>query len=344
MKNMQNGIKAVLAVLCALVLILGIAYLQARGNVAALTKNVQELSSTVESKDQEIEAISAVAAKNAAEIEALNAAAADRTAELEALTAADAEKAAQIETLSADAAEKAAQIETLSADAAEKAAQIETLSADAEKKDARMKDLSDEAAEKAAQIETLTDTAEKQSAEIQTLNAGIAEKDSQIEALSAQLAALPKEDLSTVAEGRYANTKRFLLRLEENDLPYEVSENGEKDTVIINLRTDSDVGTDLGYTLRVAFSPDNESATFFIWNLVDYNAADTGFVRALCDRLNADWRWVTFYTDQSDNSVNCSCDCALTDSPEAGEILWNTTVHINTVLGLITDELLPFAL
>jgi len=330
MKNMQNGIKAVLAVLCALVLILGIAYLQARGNVAALTKNVQELSSTVESKDQEIEAISAVAAKNAAEIEALNAAAADRTAELEALTAADAEKAAQIETLSADAAEKAAQ--------------IETLSADAEKKDARMKDLSDDAAEKAAQIETLTDTAEKQSAEIQTLNAGIAEKDSQIEALSAQLAALPKEDLSTVTEGRYANTKRFLLRLKENDLPYEVSENGEKDTVIINLRTDSDVGTDLGYTLRVAFSPDNESATFFIWNLVDYNAADTGFVRALCDRLNADWRWVTFYTDQSDNSVNCSCDCALTDSPEAGEILWNTTVHINTVLGLITDELLPFAL
>ena len=316
MKNMQNGIKAVLAVLCALVLILGIAYLQARGNVAALTKNVQELSSTVESKDQEIEAISAVAAKNAAEIEALNAAAADRTAELEALTAA----------------------------AAEKAAQIETLSADAEKKDARMKDLSDEAAEKAAKIETLTDTAEKQSAEIQTLNAGIAEKDSQIEALSAQLAALPKEDLSTVAEGRYANTKRFLLRLKENDLPYEVSENGEKDTVIINLRTDSDVGTDLGYTLRVAFSPDNESATFFIWNLVDYNAADTGFVRALCDRLNADWRWVTFYTDQSDNSVNCSCDCALTDSPEAGEILWNTAVHINTVLGLITDELLPFAL
>ena len=330
MKNMQNGIKAVLAVLCALVLILGIAYLQARGNVAALTKNVQELSSTVESKDQEIEAISAVAAKNAAEIEALNAAAADRTAELEALTAADAEKAAQIETLTA-------------ADA-EKAAQIETLSADAEKKDARMKDLSDEAAEKAAKIETLTDTAEKQSAEIQTLNAGIAEKDSQIEALSAQLAALPKEDLSTVAEGRYANTKRFLLRLKENDLPYEVSENGEKDTVIINLRTDSDVGTDLGYTLRVAFSPDNESATFFIWNLVDYNAADTGFVRALCDRLNADWRWVTFYTDQSDNSVNCSCDCALTDSPEAGEILWNTAVHINTVLGLITDELLPFAL
>jgi len=330
MKNMQNGIKAVLAVLCALVLILGIAYLQARGNVAALTKNVQELSSTVESKDQEIEAISAVAAKNAAEIEALNAAAADRTAELEALTAADAEKAAQIETLSAEAAEKAAQ--------------IETLSADAEKKDARMKDLSDDAAEKAAQIETLTDTAEKQSAEIQTLNAGIAEKDSQIEALSAQLAALPKEDLSTVAEGRYANTKRFLLRLKENDLPYEVSENGEKDTVIINLRTDSDVGTDLGYTLRVAFSPDNESATFFIWNLVDYNAADTGFVRALCDRLNADWRWVTFYTDQSDNSVNCSCDCALTDSPEAGEILWNTAVHINTVLGLITDELLPFAL
>ena len=330
MKNMQNGIKAVLAVLCALVLILGIAYLQARGNVAALTKNVQELSSTVESKDQEIEAISAVAAKNAAEIEALNAAAADRTAELEALTAADAEKAAQIETLSAEAAEKAAQ--------------IETLSADAEKKDARMKDLSDEAAEKAAKIETLTDTAEKQSAEIQTLNAGIAEKDSQIEALSAQLAALPKEDLSTIAEGRYANTKRFLLRLKENDLPYEVSENGEKDTVIINLRTDSDVGTDLGYTLRVAFSPDNESATFFIWNLVDYNAADTGFVRALCDRLNADWRWVTFYTDQSDNSVNCSCDCALTDSPEAGEILWNTAVHINTVLGLITDELLPFAL
>ena len=313
---MQNGIKAVIAVLGALALLLGLAFLQAKGDIRSLNGDIRTYTETVDEKEQEIDVLTLAAADSASTIETLNADIADKDAQIEALNADVADKDAQIETLNADIANKDAQIETLNADIADRDAQIETLNADAADKDAQ----------------------------IEALSADVADKDAQIEALSTQLTALPEpEDLGDPAEGRFANTRRITLRLQENGIPYSFDDSGDDDVISIRKDSISANGVPFSYTLGLYLEEDNSSAAFIVWNLIDYDEKDTAAVRQVCDELNYTWRWIRLNTDPTDDSVTCSRDCVLADCPEAGDILWATLEHIDSLLSLAYDDLAPYA-
>ena len=68
------------------------------------------------------------------------------------------------------------------------------------------------------------------------------------------------------------------------------------------------------------FDEDGDDCTMVFWNMIDYNAADESAVRAVCDALNKKWRFVRFFTDDSDNSVTVQMDVIFGSVSDAGPI------------------------
>ena len=312
---MKKASIAIIAVLCVALVALGVFFFQARGEITDLTNLVSERDSTITEKEKAIEALTT-------ETE-------EKTGQIEELTASNEEKDSTIEGMTADAAEKDAQIEGLNADLAEKDSQIEGLNADLAERDSQIEGLNADLAEKDSQIEGL--------------NADLADRDAAVQELQEKLDAQsydnPAEDLTAVREGRYNNTKRFLLVLEEKELTYTVMNSDDRDIVSIPLKGTSDSGKVFHYTIKVFFDSDNEDAAIRIWNLIDYAPQNKAVVTSICNDLHETWRWVTFSADDSDNSVSAALDCALIDSPEMGTIVWESIVNFDDVVNTAYDSL-----
>ena len=58
----------------------------------------------------------------------------------------------------------------------------------------------------------------------------------------------------------------------------------------------------------IFFDEDGEAAKVCSWNVVDFPADKKEKMYAVCNELNAQYRWVKFYVDEKDNSVTAEYD------------------------------------
>ena len=171
-----------------------------------------------------------------------------------------------------------------------------------------------------------------------------AEKDEQIKALQAKLP--DQEDLSHITAGTYVSTKRYLSLLEQKNLSVNTilppeEENG-KERVIVDLKTTSENGDSFTYSLTAIFNSSNDRVQFYIWNLINYDAADRGAVQEICGSLNSSWQWLKFYVDDSDNSVTANYTLPLAEDAPMTSLMWDAVLQIDDVLGYAYDDLLPY--
>ena len=252
-----------------------------------------------------------------------------------------------IGSLTADAAEKDTQIETLTADVTERDSQIESLTADVTERESQIESLTADAAEKDTQIETLTADVADRDSQIESLKAEVAEKDTQIQILSvtSQAQSSEPEDLSSVTQGTFNNTKRLIRVLDREGMRYTVHEtagSGGEDVVELSFRNDSREGHEFTYTVKIYLSSDNTVVSYRVWNLIDYASSSADTIPIVCDDLNYRWKWVVFYSDPSDNSVTAAMDFVTGDWSGMGDVIFTGLVHLDNVLSVAYDTLMPY--
>ncbi|MDO5143902.1 MAG: hypothetical protein Q4E72_04745, partial [bacterium] len=308
--------------------------------IAALTAEIAD-------KAAQIEALTADGADKQAQITGLTASNTDMTAQIAALSADVSDKAAQIAALTADITAKAAQIDTLTADSADKTAQIDALTASGADKEAQMAALPADGADKAAQIATLTADITAKAAQIDALTADAESRAAQIVALQAQLASQPpKEDLTSMTEGEYASTKRFISQLQQHDFAYYTVEAPDSATgyekISFPVGHKLENGAELVYGVSAYFCDSNERMLLRVWNLISFEEANLAPVMELCNTLNAQWLMCKFHVDLTDCSVTVCCDVPLADVAEMGGVMWDAFDTMDYMLVSSLEQLLPY--
>ena len=68
------------------------------------------------------------------------------------------------------------------------------------------------------------------------------------------------------------------------------------------------------------FPSDNSSASFFCWNVIDFDAEKAGNTLIACDSLNSSYKFAKFYLDLKDNSVTMNYDIKFDPNMDCGNI------------------------
>ena len=326
---MKKSFYAIIAILLLAVLVLGVVCYRNNESISSLRQEKETLSKTVSDKGEEITALNEDIKSKGTEIGKLTADAAELSAQVEALTKAGGEKDTEIGKLTADAAELSAQVEALTKAGEEKDAEIGKLTADA--------------AELSAQVEALTKAVEEKDTEIGKLTGMLADANAARETMT--MAPSSAEDLSAVSEGTFNTTKRFIAALKAHNIHYSTKnaeDESEADRVYVTFTSNSDNGVTYKYTITAIFRSNNNEMEFKVWNLIDYNAADTNAVIKTCDEMNQKYKWVRFYTDPSDNSVTADLYLECADIDGIGNILFEGMADLTSVLDGAYDAFVPY--
>ena len=96
--------------------------------------------------------------------------------------------------------------------------------------------------------------------------------------------------------------------------------------------------TDTSITEIFYFSEDNEDASIRVWNFIDFAPSDYNNVLEAVNSLNAQYRWVRFYIDKSDNSVTCAIDVEYSVA-NTGEVTFRLMRHMMNICDYAYSEL-----
>ena len=138
---------------------------------------------------------------------------------------------------------------------------------------------------------------------------------------------------ATAAEiGVFDTTKSFLAWLSENDLHYNYmgvnDNNRERITVKMNGNNCE------SFNVECFFYEDNQSAAMYVWNIIEYHQIDLSKVLYACNELNSDYRFVSFYCDESDNTVTAQTDAVFSGTENAGEI---AGIHFLKLINIVDE-------
>lgn len=128
------------------------------------------------------------------------------------------------------------------------------------------------------------------------------------------LVALCLAGVAIAQEPVYGSARSFVARLREGGVAYVAEGVDEDGDDCIAVEWD-------GFTILCFFGKDGESASFIVWYLIDYAAADELAVIRACNGLNAVSGGPVFYADGSDCSVTAVLDLVL-PWDAAGEVAW----------------------
>ena len=141
--------------------------------------------------------------------------------------------------------------------------------------------------------------------------------------------------LAVPSSATYSTTREFLKECDEQEIRYTYDgidqDNDEKVKVSINL-------TDTSITEIFYFSEDNEDASIRVWNFIDFAPSDYNNVLEAVNSLNAQYRWVRFYIDKSDNSVTCAIDVEYSVA-NTGEVTFMLMRHMMNICDYAYSEL-----
>ena len=154
--------------------------------------------------------------------------------------------------------------------------------------------------------------------------------------LIALVFALSAGALAVPSSVSYDTTRRFLEYCDENDIKYSYmgidNDNDEK----VNLSFDL---TNTSVDVRYFFEEDQESCMVRVWNLITFDPDQIAEVRDAVGRANADYRWVKYYIDESDNTVTCAADIYF-GGGDAGDICGYILRRVVNISDSVYDDYL----
>jgi hypothetical protein len=150
----------------------------------------------------------------------------------------------------------------------------------------------------------------------------------------------------TDSDEPYPHTQQFLDVMEAKgygDLcTYEGRDDDNDDAVRIDDYIIVD-GEEYDVPIIVFFEEDNETISFYIWNLIDFNEEDIGDIYRLVSSFNYDWHFCKFYVDETDYSVTEQLDMIVDadqDISNAAAFAYDALVYIAES---VAPDLIPYA-
>ena len=110
------------------------------------------------------------------------------------------------------------------------------------------------------------------------------------------------------------NLRVFAQRLDREKLIYTKDESKKKITLAFN----GDNFKSLKFVFL--FDDDGESVAIRVWSIEEFTANQLSDAYEFCNRMNNDYRWLTFYID-SDNELTVRVDAILSQPSVADECL-----------------------
>lgn len=110
------------------------------------------------------------------------------------------------------------------------------------------------------------------------------------------------------------NLRQFCQRLDREKLIYTKDEEKKKVTLSYN----GDNFKSLKFVFL--FDDDGESVAIRVWSIEEFTAAQLSDAYEFCNRMNNDYRWLSFYID-SDNELTARVDAILSQPSVADECL-----------------------
>ena len=103
----------------------------------------------------------------------------------------------------------------------------------------------------------------------------------------------------------YRSTRRFLELLDEKEIKYTYTGVNSDDLESVKVSYNLSVGT---ADVLMLFNEDNEHCSLRVWNLIDFDESRLNEMYAVCNALKSNYKYCSFYVDESDFSVSVSMD------------------------------------
>lgn len=138
----------------------------------------------------------------------------------------------------------------------------------------------------------------------------------------------------------YSSTQAFIDVLERAGQPYVLDGVDEYGAECLSIEHE---GENHGYTAVVMFEDSLEAASIRVWYIIEYDPAQLMEVVRVCNALNAGNRFVSFYADESDNTVTASMDLIFRGE-DAGAVTARAVERLTDTLDRAWPQLLACTL
>ena len=147
---------------------------------------------------------------------------------------------------------------------------------------------------------------------------------------------------ASAANAQYGPTKEFLKVMDREDHSYNYMGIDESDNERVNVVFSGDYMDEID--VEIYFDVELDSVSMRSWYVISFDEADLNDVLLLVNKLNSDYKYVTFVVDLEDYSVDAKIDCPLRDDANAGEIAYDALYYIVTVVDEAYPELEEYAI
>ncbi len=135
------------------------------------------------------------------------------------------------------------------------------------------------------------------------------------------------------------STRAFTALMDAADYDYELHGliDGGDEHVTASMTGDN------GYEIeaQLFFEGSGEYADLYVWNLIDFDASRLTEMYRVCNDLNSDFRFVCFFVDEEDCSVNVSFSLILGgDAESGGEIAFEAFLRLCIICDMALAETL----
>lgn len=138
----------------------------------------------------------------------------------------------------------------------------------------------------------------------------------------------------------YTTTADFMAALDAAEIKYTFAGTDSDGDELVTVENVTDEYGDV--TFRFYFGEDEDDVSMRVWNVIDFEEADRAQVLEACNQANYDYRFVTFYVDDSDNSVTMSYDAYL-PAADSGELCVGILQMAHSILKLVYPTLADYA-
>ena len=145
---------------------------------------------------------------------------------------------------------------------------------------------------------------------------------------------------SLAATPEYDTTEDFLDALKAKDISYTFNGTDSDGDEKVTIRNTCDEYGSMSFLFF--FSSDEEDVSARIWNVINFDAVNRAAVLEVCNQANYDYRFCTFFVDDSDNSVTMSADAYL-PSRNPGDLCVDLLETMHTILKRVYPSLAPYA-
>ena len=90
------------------------------------------------------------------------------------------------------------------------------------------------------------------------------------------------------------------------------------------------------------FSDDNMYVSLRCWDIIHYSDADFAKVLRVCNKINSNYKYTTFYADESDNTISASIDIILLEDVDCSEITRENMLRLVNIVDENYELLAPY--